>query len=177
MNQKQIEKAIRLTLIEMLKEQHIVLPVVAAFPFASAGRVDAGIYFFLINRTKNGWQARHYENNIDETALINTESQINEYMFQFQSFVEDNGLDDSALLAEDVLVIVRGILQSIKFTELMKAQEIGVQRATDIITPTFINDFGQYEHNPNFTVIFSNIRTLDIETPKVIDIQADINFL
>lgn len=165
MNQKQIEVAIRAALVDMLAEQEITLPVVAAFPSSKEGRVDDGIYFHLISRGKNGWQFRKYEE--AEDALINHESQINEYMFQFNAYVKDNEKADEQLLAEDVLAITRGILQSIKYVGLMQSQGIGVQRATDIVTPTFINEYDNFEHNPNFTIIFTHTRTLSITTPKL----------
>lgn len=165
MNQKRLEVAIRSALIDMLSEQQITLPVIAGFPPDKQGKVDDGVYFFLIGRIKHGWQGRKYVE--DGDSLINHESQINGYQFQFQAFVEDKGLSDDQLLAEDVLAIVRSVMQSIKFVDLMQAQGIGVQRATDFLSPTFVNDRDNFEHNPNFTIIFTHIRTIHIKTPKV----------
>lgn len=171
MNQKRLEVAIRSALIDMLSEQQITLPVIAGFPPNKQGRVDDGIYFFLIGRIKHGWQGRMYVDDGDD--LINHESQINGYQFQFQAFVEDNGLSDGQLLAEDVLATVRGVMQSIKFVDLMQAQGIGVQRATDILSPNFVNDRDNFEHNPNFTIIFSHLRTIHIKTPKVTQFKQE----
>lgn len=171
MNQKQLEVAIRSDLLDMLKEQGIELPILAAFPPSKQGRVDDGIYFFLLSKQKRGWQSRSYSDTKDKTALVNTETQINEFMFQFNAFIEDNGLSDGQLLAEDVLSVVRGVMQSIKFADRMQAQGIGVQRATDIVTPTFINEKDNYEHNPSFTIIFTQNRSIQITTPKVDDFK------
>lgn len=170
MNQKQIEVAIRTTLIGMLSEQSITLPVIAANPTSKQGRVTDGIYFFLLSKGKRGWQYRYYEE--DGDALKNNESQINELMFQFQAFVKDNEKDDDQLLAEDVLSIVRGVMQSTKFVDLLQAQNIGVQRATDIVSPVFVNEFDNFEHNPNFTIIFTHTRTIQISTPAINDFES-----
>lgn len=174
MNQKQLEVTIREALLEMLLEQAITLPVLASFPPSKQGRVTDGIYFFLISKGKHGWQTRKYRTQDD--LLKVDESQINEYMFQFQAFVKDNGKVDGQLLAEDVLSLVRGTVQSLAFVEKMHKQGIGVQRATDILTPTFINEHDNFEHNPNFTIIFSHTRKIAITTPeiKTLELHAHI---
>ena len=158
MKQKQLEATIRSALLSLLAEQGITLPVLAAFQPTKQGRVDDGIYFFPVGRGKRGWQARKYRD--DGAALTATESQINESMYQFQAFVEDDLSAPDQLLASDVLAVVRGLLQSMRFTQAMTVAGIGVQRATDIVTPSFVNERDNFEFNPNFTVIFTHHRSI-----------------
>ncbi len=158
MKQKQLEATIRGALLSLLAEQGITLPVLAAFQPTKQGRVDDGIYFFPVGRGKRGWQARKYRD--DGAALTATESQINESMYQFQAFVEDDLSAPDQLLASDVLAVVRGLLQSMRFTQAMTVAGIGVQRATDIVTPSFVNERDNFEFNPNFTVIFTHHRSI-----------------
>lgn len=165
MKQKHLEATIRAALITLLVEQDINLPVLAAFQPTKQGRVDDGIYFFPINRGKRGWQSRKYQD--DGEALTATELQINESMYQFQAFVEDDLTAPEQLLASDVLAIVRGIVQSMRFTQTMTAAGIGVQRATDIVTPAFVNDRDNFDFNPNFTVIFTHHRSITQATAHI----------
>lgn len=158
MKQKHLEVAVRGALQQLLAEQGIDLPVLSAFQPAKQGRVDDGIYFFPVNRGKRGWQSRKYHD--DGAALTATESQINESMYQFQAFVEDDLADPDQLLASDVLSAVRGVTQSMRFVQAMTAAGIGVQRATDIVTPSFLNERDNFDFNPNFTVIFSHPRNI-----------------
>ncbi|VFR39275.1 FIG00947889: hypothetical protein [plant metagenome] len=144
-----------------------------AFQPTKQGRVDNGIYFFPINRGKRGWQSRKYQS--VGQGLTATETQFNESMYQFQAFVEDDLKDDDQLLAADVLAVVRGVLQSMKFTQAMTAAGIGVQRPTEIVTPSFINDRDNFEFNPNFTVIFSHQRSITQATAIIEQVTSGIH--
>ncbi|PWF25058.1 phage gateway protein [Corticimicrobacter populi] len=173
MKQKLLEAAIRSVLMPLLIEQGVSLPVIGAFQPTKQGRVDDGIYFFPINRGKRGWQTRRYHDAGD--ALTATESQINESMYQIQAFVEDDPEDDDQLLASDVLAIVRGVIQSTKFVQFMTELGIGVQRATEIVTPSFVNDRDQFEFNPNFTVIFTHHRSITQATAHIEQVVPGIH--
>ncbi|WP_313064752.1 phage gateway protein [Achromobacter animicus] len=173
MKQKQLEATIRAALLQLLAEQGISLPVLAAFQPTKQGRVDDGIYFFPVDRGKRGWQSRKYQD--DGAALMATESQINEPMYQFQAFVEDDLDAPEQLLASDVLSVVRGVLQSMKFTQAMTAAGIGVQRATDIVTPAFVNERDNFDFNPNFTVIFTHHRNITQATAHIQHVAPGIH--
>ncbi|EFF76099.1 phage gateway protein [Achromobacter piechaudii] len=173
MKQKQLEASVRGALLQLLAEQEISLPVLAAFQPSKQGRVDDGIYFFPVGRGKPGWQSRKYRD--DGVALTATESQINESMYQFQAFVEDDLSAPEQLLASDVLSIVRGVLQSMRFTQAMTTAGIGVQRATDIVTPAFVNDRDNFDFNPNFTVIFTHHRNITQATAHIEQVVSGIH--
>lgn len=173
MKQKQLEATIRGALLTLLAEQGVDLPVMAAFQPSKQGRVDDGIYFFPVNRGKRGWQSRKYQD--DGQALTSTESQINESMYQFQAFVEDDVTAPAQLLASDVLAVVRGVVQSMRFTQAMTAAGIGVQRATDIVMPSFVNERDNFEFNPNFTVIFTHHRSITQATAHIEQVVSGIH--
>lgn len=173
MKQKQLEATVRGALLMLLTEQSITLPVLAAFQPSKQGRVDDGIYFFPVNRGKRGWQSRKYQD--DGAALHATESQINESMYQFQAFVEDDTRAPEQLLASDVLSIVRGVLQSMRFAQTMTAVGIGVQRATEIVTPAFVNERDNFDFNPNFTVIFTHQRSITQATAHIEQVASGIH--
>ena len=173
MKQKILESTVRAALLALLAEQGVDLPVLAAFQPTKQGRVDDGIYFFPVNRGKRGWQSRKYRD--DGAALTATESQINESMYQFQAFVEDDLADPEQLLASDVLSVVRGVLQSMRFTQVMTAAGVGVQRATDIVMPVFVNERDNFDFNPNFTVIFTHHRNITQATAHIDQVAPGIH--
>ncbi|WMD23303.1 hypothetical protein RAS12_13310 [Achromobacter seleniivolatilans] len=173
MKQKKLEATVRAALLMLLAEQGIRLPVLAAFQPTKQGRVDDGIYFFPVNRGKRGWQSRKYQD--DGAALTATESQINESMYQFQAFVEDDLAAPDQLLASDVLSVVRGVLQSMRFAQAMTAEGIGVQRATEIVIPSFVNERDNFDFNPNFTVIFTHQRNITQATAHIEQVVSGIH--
>ncbi|ANY17236.1 phage gateway protein [Bordetella pseudohinzii] len=174
MIQKQLEATVRDALVLLLAEQGITLPVLAAPPRPTEqGSVDDGIYFFLLNRGKRGWQARKYHD--DGEGLTATESQINESMYQYQAFVENDPDSPTQLLASDVLAVVRGVLQSMRFTQSMTAAGIGVQRATEIAMSSFVNEGSNSDFNPSFTIIFTHHRNITQATAHIEQIVSGIH--
>jgi len=173
MRQKWLEATVRGELTRLLGEQGIRLPVLLAFQPTKQGRVDDGIYFFSINRGKRGWQHRKYLQT--GVGLCARETQINESQYQFQAFVRDDLNDPDQLLASDVLAVVRGVLQSMSFTATMARAGIGVQRPADIVTPSFVNDRDDFEFNPNFTIIFTHLRSITQATKHFDTVVADVH--
>lgn len=173
MKQKQLEATVRAALLALLPEQGISLPVLAAFQPTKQGRVDDGIYFFPVARGKRGWQSRKYQD--DGQAVTATESQINESMYQFQAFVEDDVTAPAQFLASDVLAVVRGVVQSMRFVQAMTSAAIGVQRATDIVMPSFVNERDNFEFNPSFTVIFTHHRSITQATAHIEQVVSGIH--
>jgi len=154
MNQADLEIVLRETLLRHLP-QGWPWPVSRANQKGSQGRRE-GVYFFLINDGKRGWQSRKYP---DMEKLV--ESQIAEVMYQFYSLIED----ESKGTANDVINVVRGTLVSLPMVEDLQSQGVGVQRPTDVLNPVFVNDRDQYDSNPNFTIIFTHTRSLELDVP------------
>lgn len=161
MNQKALEAAIRITLLECLPPDWKI-PIIAGNQPTGQGRQN-GVYFFRISDGKRGWQSRKYRNDGDELLL--TERQWAETLYQFSALVDDDIHDDTQLLAGDVLDIVRSTVSSVVMVEKLIKQGIGVQRPSDIVTPAFVNDRNQYDFNPNFTVAFSHPRDITQAVP------------
>lgn len=161
MNQKALEAAIRLTLLECLPPGWKT-PIIAGNQPTGQGRQN-GVYFFRISEGKRGWLSRKYRNQGDDLLL--TERQWNEPLYQFSALIDDDPRDDAQLLAGDVLDIVRSTVSSIVMVEKLRPLRIGVQRPSDIMTPAFVNDRNQYDFNPNFTVAFSHPRDITQAVP------------
>lgn len=161
MNQKKLEATIRLVLLECLPKDW-KLPIIAGYQPTGQGRED-GVYFFRINDGKRGWLSRKYSEEDEDLRL--KETQISESMYQFGALVKDDIRDDDQLLAIDVLDIVRSTISGLVMVESLIEKRIGVQRPTEILNPSFINEKDQFDFNPNFTVIFTHKRDLTQQVP------------
>ena len=109
------------------------------------GRTN-GIYYHRIGTTMRGWQARSYELQSPD-QLNQTERQITEYLYQFTAVADSD--------PHDFIEVVRMTIASLAFVEVARIYTIGVQRPSNILSPTFVNERGQYEQSPNFTVAFT----------------------
>ncbi|RIQ43695.1 phage gateway protein, partial [Bordetella avium] len=67
--------------------------------------------------------------------------------------------------------------QSMRFLQRMSAVGVGVQRPSEILQPSFLNERDDFEFNPNFTVIFTHKRSITQETPHVTRVQSSIHRL
>lgn len=109
------------------------------------GRTN-GIYFHRIGTTMRGWQARSYAL-ASPTTLNQTERQVTEYLYQFTAVADSD--------PHDCIEVVRNVVSSLAFVESARLYNAGVQRPSNILSPTFVNERGQYEQSPNFTVAFT----------------------
>lgn len=163
MNQAPLEILLRKSLLELLPPE-LGLPVVLGNQVKSQGRVENGIYFFRIGSPQPGWQHRSYK---AEDTLTLTETQWMESQYQIQALITEDPNDPEPITAADVTEIARMVVSSLAFVERMTLAGVGVQRASDILTPTFVNDQDQYEANPNFTVIFTHRREMISVVPHI----------
>ncbi|CAB3918976.1 phage gateway protein [Achromobacter mucicolens] len=173
MKQKLLEATVRGALLSLLPEQGVNLPVLTMFPQTEQGVIDDGIHFFLTGWGERGWQSRKYHD--EGAAMKATESQIIESMYQFQAFVKNDVTAPEQLLASDVLSVVRGVLQSMRFVQAMTAAGIGVQRATDLVTSSFVTGADSFEFAPAFTVVFTHHRNITQATALIHQVEPGIH--
>lgn len=126
------------------------LPVILGNQVPSAGRVDEGIYFWQLSVARYGHQIRTYHDAMPHVDRI--EIQLIEAMYQISVLHKE---------ALNVITDLSLAMQSMRFIRLMRADNIGVQRISNILSPAIINDRDQYEYNPNFTVVFSFEKIFD----------------
>ena len=143
-SQSDFETTLRLLLISQLPVG-FTLPIIRGEQPQREGRTN-GIYYHRIGTTMRGWQARSYELQSPD-QLNQTERQITEYLYQFTAVADSD--------PHDCIEVVRNVVSSLAFVELVQLYNIGVQRPSNILSPTFVNERGQYEQSPNFTVAFT----------------------
>ena len=143
-SQSDFETVLRSLLLAHLPPD-FTLPIIRGEQPQREGRTS-GIYFHRIGTTMRGWQARSYEL-ASPTTLNQTERQITEYLYQFTAVADTD--------PHDYIELVRMAISSLAFVETARKLTAGVQRPSNILSPTFVNERGQYEQSPNFTVAFT----------------------
>lgn len=161
MNQKDLETLLRAELLAAMAP-FLDLPVILGGQSTGQGRED-GVYMFRLADPQRGWQGRKYRPTSDGLEL--TESQWVESQYQFQALIKNDPSNPDQLLAADVVSIVRTLLGGVTMAERLTRLGVGVQRPSDILTPSFVNEQNQYDSNPSFTIIFTHKRTLTMPVP------------
>ncbi|CDG21066.1 conserved protein of unknown function [Xenorhabdus poinarii G6] len=160
MTDNEVYVAIRRQLLKQLAEAGIAIPVVAGFQSTKQGRADNFVMFFPIEEAAHGWQGRNY--NIVGRDANHREIQLVEKTLQMQGIGTYQ-----ALTANDITATARMIVNSLPFVEALRKQHIGVQRASNLRTPFFINDQGNYEMSPSFDVKITHSRMITPNTAVV----------
>ncbi|MDC9591178.1 hypothetical protein PSI23_18255 [Xenorhabdus sp. XENO-10] len=167
MTDNEVYSAIRHQLLKQLSEAGIAVPVVAGFQSTKQGREDRFVMFFPIEEAAHGWQGRNYH--VVGRDANHTEIQLVEKTLQVQGV----GTHDK-FTANDITATVRMIVNSLPFVESLRKHRIGVQRAGNLRTPFFINDWGDYEMSPSFDVKITHPRVITPNTAAVNALYPDI---
>lgn len=168
MTDNEVDIAIRKQLLFQLKEAKIEIAVKAGFQSTKQGREENMVMFFPINENGHGWQGRNY--NVQGKNANHQENQLSEKTYQVQALVSDLG----NYTAGDMTAIARMIVNSLPFVTALRKQNMGVQRATGIRRPYFLNDQGNYEQNPSFDFNVTFTRSLFPDTAAISALYPDI---
>lgn len=160
MTEKALDAVIRKALLECLPSTW-GLPIVLGYQSTPQGRVD-GIYFNRLHDSERGWVEYKYSLDTMET------SQMTESQFQFQALVKNNPKDKNQMTALDAVTAVRLVISSLRFIAILQKAGVGVQRPSNIVQPPLVNEQGNYEIVPSFTVVFSHVVS-SIDTPYFVD--------
>ncbi len=151
-------------------------PVVAQNyqPVAQGAPSQATVLVHKITDPRYGAPSRKYEWNSDESKMINTESQIINSTFQLSCLFPQTVGNVNQLTATDILQECANILQSDVALTFFKSKEIGVERITNIRTPTFVDDKNRFEFAPSFDFTLTHKRTTIRNVPILTAIESGI---
>ena len=169
MTDNEVDIALRKQLLFQLKEAGIDIHVKAGFQSTKQGREENMVMFFPIDEHGHGWQGRKY--NVQGEKANHQETQMSEKTYQFQALIDNLG----SYTAGDITALVRMIVNSLPFVEALKKQGIGIQRASTIRRPYFLNEKGNYEQNPSFDLTVSFPRILSPDTAAISALYPDIH--
>lgn len=136
---------------------------------------DATVMYQPIQDYRYGWQGRKMSYNAGNDVFNTTESQIIESGFQIFALVPYKEVNPYTFTAKDLVNLCAMICNSERFMNDMRAGGAGLQRVTQIRSPFFVNDQGNFEASPSFDVIMSHTRTITETTPVIAELEQTVN--
>lgn len=133
---------------------------------------DNTVYLFAISENRHGAQRRNYSPTADHMGHV--ESTLVSKTVQVQAFRKHDITDLEDYTASDLCAVVKMIISSLPYIELLQSQGVGVSNVTDMREPEFINAAGDYEKNPSFDFDLSFTRTIKPTTKPVTTISPEI---
>lgn len=88
-----------------------------------------------------------------------------------QGFAPADPANLSLPTAKDYTRLAKMLISSQPFIEALTAQQIGMQRITDIRNVPFVNDQGNFEYNPSFDFTVSYKQTIIQQTPSISSVE------
>lgn len=123
------------------------------------------VYFFESGRRNFGTQFRQHVYDPASLTLETTEAQWQEVTLQLFALSPDDPSDLTRPTAGDLLTTANLICAGLDFRQGLRANGVGVLRVTEIRTPYFENDRGQFEPSPSFDLTLTNLRSLQRKAP------------
>lgn len=133
---------------------------------------DNTVYLFAISENRHGAQRRNY--NPHDGHMGHVESTLVSKTVQAQVFRKHDITDVDDYTASDLCAVVKMIISSLPYIELLQSQGVGISNVTDMREPEFINAAGDYEKNPSFDFDLSFTRTIKPATKPVTTIKPEL---
>lgn len=96
-----------------------------------------------------------------------------ETTFQISALVTQDPENLTLPTASDVANYVKMYLASRTSRMVLMQQNVGTLRVTQVRDPAFQDDRERYEYHPNFDIVLTHQRTLDIVIPGTNDVRQD----
>lgn len=169
MTDNELMVLIRLTLLDQLALQGApwdTVLVATSYQAAQEGRENGSvIYYFPLPSVRYGWQGRDAQYDPGEGNITYTERQWMQQTFQFSALLPQLATDLTLPTPHDLLSMAAMVMNSRGFIDKLRAGGAGVQRITDVRSPFFTNDRGQFEASPSFDFTVSNLRSIIRKDP------------
>lgn len=130
------------------------------------GQPSAGaVYFQKLFDHPYGSPMISKVSNYPVMTFTETESQWYETTFQVSALVTQDPTNLSLPTASDVANYVKMYIATRSARAVLMAQNVGMHRITEVRNPPFQDDRERYEYQPNFDVVLTHIRPIDIVVP------------
>lgn len=162
MTDNQLTTLIRAQILAGLSRQGLSSVLVAgAYQPTTEGRTsEATVYFFPLTDNRYGWQGKKSAyNNLTGVTTI-AETQIIESTFQIYALAPQDPTNLNLPTAKDLVNTVAMICNSQAFVSAMSKGGAGVQRVTQVRSPFFVNDQGNFEQSPSFDITITHKRQI-----------------
>lgn len=108
-----------------------------------------------------------------EGIMRHTESQMYETTFQLNGLAIQEPTDDAQLTAGDIMNFAAYIMQSESARQALRAQNIGIERITEVRNPKFSDDRDRFEASPSldFVLVHKWIVTSEVPVLQSTELQ------
>ncbi len=129
------------------------------------------VFIHKIGDHRYGSPRSVYEWDTDRQIMVNTETQQMETMYQVGALFIQEPANMVQLTASDLVNATANILQMDFFLSILRENNIGIERITQIRQTFFYDDRDRQEASPSFdfTVTHKNITIRDASTVKTIE--------
>lgn len=169
----EIIQIFRPIIIDGLSGQGISSKVLMNYQPTKQGKKDNEVYFFIVNDRNVGSVERIQYWDSDLETMVYNQSQTKETTFQINTLVKQDPAN-LTITSKDLCTYVHMILQSKKCLDILKQNNIGILKVTEIRNTPFEDGDGNWAYNPNFDFTITHKHTLSGELPTIDNFNDDI---
>ncbi len=138
---------------------------------AASGR---SVYIHKLGDNPVGHTGRSNEWNVADQEMEYQEIQAYQTNFQVNAMAIQDPSDINSITASDILKSVRQILQSSQAIELLRSNNLGILRISDLTNTPFVDDKGRYEYDPSFDFTLTHDDIFTSTSPVTESIEYNI---
>lgn len=106
-------------------------------------------------------------------TIIHKEIQTYESTFQLSALASQNPVSPG-MTASDILNLAASILQSSVTVQFLQANDLGIERITDVRNSYFLDDRQQNEANPSFDFVIVHKQVIQTTTPVLQEVDIGL---
>lgn len=143
-------------------------PVAQAFQPTNQGvNTKPTAFIYKIGDHRYGFTGRRDYWDKDADREVHVETQQYETTFQLSALATQNPATPDQYTASDILNLCAYILQSSAAIQAFRAQDVGIERVTDVRNPYFMDDSNRYEASPSFDFTCTHKQIIRSTSPVV----------
>lgn len=135
---------------------------------------DGAVFFQKLFDHPYGSPMLSKVSNYPTMTFTETDEQWYETHFQISALVTQDPTNLSLPTASDVANYVKMYLASRASRSVLMAQNVGTLRVTEVRDPAFQDDRERFEYHPNFDIVLTHIRTIELTIPGTNDVRGAI---
>lgn len=173
MNELDLILLIRKSLIQLIDQQPSMAgtQVVTEYQAVSQGRTDGPTLYFFQLPTGQRYGTQEYIARPDLTGqMVRSEGQWYRLGYQIMAL---NG-SKIGLPAQDLITMASMLVGSGGFRQLLRREQVGIERITEVRSPYFSNDRDRFEMSPSFDFTLSTKRTIIQQSAAIT--ATELNF-
>lgn len=131
------------------------------------------LFFYKVGDRRYGYPFwEDYWDEMSET-IIHKEIQTYESTFQLSALASQNPVSPG-MTASDILNLAASILQSSVTVQFLQANDLGIERITDVRNSYFLDDRQQNEANPSFDFVIVHKQVIQTTTPVLQEVDIGL---